>query len=315
MSMKRKNDRIVIIIVIVTILVLGYLIYFNIKKNTKVEINASIKETGNNYVVIIDDNSNEYKLNIDDNYEIGDRVNVILKNIKKGSPNTGEIVKIDTVSTSMDFSITDIPSDENLNNTNNNVNNKENIKQPTKETNSTDYNSNDNVSSNDTIISENKVNPETTIINYFNEFSNEVDSTNELKKTIKEKFVLVVDFLFYDGTIKDTTFKELSTNTKLKVLQIFLKIDSKIENKFPNYKQTISTTGNKVYTNAKNKALEIYFDLTTEICQNDPTLCETAKEGLSDLKTNFSLTWNFIKEITGIGISKLKSWYEIWKEI
>ena len=237
---------------------------------------SNVKEIGSNYVIIIDDNNNKYRLKLDNNYEIGDRVNIILKNIKKGTPNTGEIIKIDTVSTSMDFSITDVIENENSNNKDNKIPTNENIEQSNKETTSNNIDTNNNTIYNENIINNNNnEDPEIAVLNYFNDFSNEVDNSDSLKKTLKEKFVLVVDFLFYDGTIKNTTFKELSTKTKLKVLQIFLKIDNKIENKFPGYKETITTTGNKVYTNAKNKALEIYFDLTTDICSKDPELCKT----------------------------------------
>ena len=81
--------------------------------------------------------------------------------------------------------------------------------------------------------------------------------------------------------LKNNLFK------KLKILNLFLKIDHKIEKKFPNYKSNISTKGNKVYGNAKNKAIELYFDITTEACKNDKELCTTAKAGLKDLKNNF----------------------------
>ena len=126
---------------------------------------------------------------------------------------------------------------------------------------------------------------------------------------------MIVDFLFYDGEIKGRTFYELSNSTKLKVVEIFLKIDSKIDNKFPGYKESISATGNRIYTNVKAKAIGLYLDITTSICSNDPGLCETAKDGLKTLKESFSLTWDFIKEISGVGIDKLRRWYEVWKNV
>jgi len=298
--MKKKIDRVVIIIVIATIIVLGYLIFFNIKKNNQIEINATIKKTGSNYVIAVDDDNNEYLLNTTDNYNVGDKVNVVLKNIKKDSPITGDVVKIDTISKEVVFSISDeqedTTGDNSTNSTTTNNEQSSNISTQTENTNKSDES-------------------ETNIVNYFTNFSNEIDNTNDLKSSIKEKFVSIVDFLFYDEPINGTTFKELSTATKLKVLNLFLKIDHKIEEKFPNYKNTISSKGNKVYTNAKNKAIESYFDITTDVCQNDQELCNTAKEGLSDLKKNFSLTWDFIKEMSSAGISKLKNWYEIWREI
>ena len=58
MIMKKKTDLIVVLIIIATILVLGYLIFFNIKKNTKVEITASVKKTGTDYIIVVDEDDN-----------------------------------------------------------------------------------------------------------------------------------------------------------------------------------------------------------------------------------------------------------------
>lgn len=294
--MEKKYDKIVISIIITTILVLGYLIFFNIKKNKEEEIIATIKETGSNYVIAISEDKQEYLINTKNNYNIGDKINVTMKNIKKTSPIQGEIVKIDTISKTVEFTIKDEP-----------IKNEE----PPKE-NESETNINNNQEQH---IPQEQVATEEEIITYFNNVENEVNNSESFKESLKENFVTLVDFLFYDEEIKGRTFKELSNKTKLKVLEIFLKIDNKLDNKFPNYKEKISTAGNKVYTNVKTKAIETYLNLTTEICTNDPSLCESAKEGLRTLKESFSLTWDFIKEMSGVGLTKLKNWYEIWREI
>ena len=307
--MKKKNDYIVIVIVLATILVLGYLLYFNVKKNTEVEVEATIKETGLNYVIAVDEDDNEYKLKTDDTYEIGDRIKATVKNIKGKSPFSCEVVSIDTISKNIVSSITDISSDESLE-SNTKVDGSSNNRQETDLTTNKDNNINNDVNNEN-------LNPnDKSILDYFNNFYNEVINMDKenLKSTVKDKFVTLVDFIFYDGTISGRTYKELSATSKLKVLQLFLKIDHKIEEKIPGYKESISTTGNKVYTNAKDKALELYFDLTTNACSKDQNLCNTAKDGLRDLKESFSLTWSFIKEISGVGIRRLESWYKIWKE-
>ena len=221
-----------------------------------------------------------------------------MKNIKKTSPIQGEIVKIDTISKTVEFVITDEPIIKN-----------EEI------TNETKTEPNIDNSYKEQHTPQEQVATEEDIIAYFSNTENEVNNSTSFKDSLKEKFVTLVDFLFYDGEIKGKTFKELSNKTKLKVLEIFLKIDNKLDNKFPNYKENISNTGNKVYTNVKTKAIETYLNLTTEICTNDASLCESAKEGLRTLKESFSLTWDFIKEMSGVGLTKLKNWYEIWREI
>lgn len=83
------------------------------------------------------------------------------------------------------------------------------------------------------------------MISTLSEVENEVDAllqSNEknVQDKLKGIFITTVDFIFYDGEIKGVTFKELSEEAKQKVLQTVAAIDTKIENKFPNYKETIS---------------------------------------------------------------------------
>lgn len=292
--MKKKFNLKIFIIIFLAILVLAYLIFFNIKKNTKVEFEGYIKEVGV-YYVIVNDDINDYLLEISNRkYKVGDKVSVILKNVKNNTPVTGDIVEIHTLSKNVVFSITDDQNsqDNKLNNddeiiiTNNNIN--------------TEHN---DISKDDQVIS------------YFNNFSSEIDNSNSIKDSIKDKFVTVVDFLFYDGTIGNITFDELTISTKLKILETTLTIDKKIEDKFPGYKESITSTSNRVYTNVKSKSIETYLEITTTVCQNKQELCADAKDGLSKMKSSLGITWDFIKEISGIGLKKLKSWYEIWKEV
>lgn len=141
----------------------------------------------------------------------------------------------------------------------------------------------------------------------------EIPKSNAADK-LKNGFVTVIDFIFYDGEISGKTFAELSSSAKLKIIIAALKIDAKIEEYFPEYKEKISATSTKVYTNVKSKLITLYLDTTVKICNSNPTLCIDAKAGLQDLKDNFGLTWSFIKDISGVGITKLKNWYEVWKE-
>lgn len=304
--MNKKFNFKIIAIIVLTILVFIYLIFFNIKKNTKVEIEADIVRIGTNYVIAADHNDNEYLLNTNEEYNIGDKVNIVMKNVKKGTPCTGEIIKIDTLSRNVAFSITDEPPISNESSTpSDNTKDEEII-------NSTPNTSTENIT-NDKDISENSISTDEQIVTYFTNFESEVDQSSSLKDTIKEKFVTIVDFLFYDGKIGNKTFNELSNTTKLKVLEIALNIDQKIEKKFPGYKESISTNSKNIYTNIKGKIIQLYLDVTTNICNDNPELCNEAKIGLGNLKKSFSLTWDFVKETSGIGLEKLKSWYEVWK--
>lgn len=162
-------------------------------------------------------------------------------------------------------------------------------------------------------IKNNEINNEENIIQYFQDFDNELTNYNNndetLGKKIKSKFITCIDFIFYDKEINGITFKELTNKTKLKILEITMSIDSKIESKFPNYKEEINNT----YQNIKSKIIEKYLDTTTNICNEDKVLCNIAKKNFQSLKENFNITWNFIKNLIGSSTSKLKNWYEIWK--
>lgn len=149
---------------------------------------------------------------------------------------------------------------------------------------------------------------ENDVINYVSKIS-----TEEKNNSLKDGFVKVIDFIFYDGEIYGKTFKGLSNSAKIKIIAFALKIDSKIDEYFPGYKESISSTTNRIYTNLKNKLVTLYLDTTVVICNNNETLCADAKAGLTELKSSFGLTWDFIKDISGIGITKLKDWYEIWR--
>lgn len=154
-------------------------------------------------------------------------------------------------------------------------------------------------------------NADDVVLSYFDNANKSLDDVN-LREKGKEYFILITDFLFYDGKIKGYTFEELSTKTKLKVLQIALIIDKKINNYFPGYKEKISSTSNHLYTNVKEMIIAKYLEITTKICSSNSEACESAKRDFQDIKASFSITWDFIKNITGQGISNLKTWYEIY---
>lgn len=306
------NKRNIILVIIIFLLVLGSLaglFYFNMNKNKPLEVEATVKLIGNNYIIVEDSTGEEYSIDTNEEYNIGDRIDFVIKDIENDSnPKSGTIVKIDVISRNITFSITD-----------NNSNDKDNVNDNSSNTNDDKKNNTnkDNVETNSSEVITTSA-TDTEVIAYFTNLDNNLDNYNQDKsigKKLKEGFVTIVDFLFYDGEIKGKTFDELSNTAKIKVLQIAFSIDEKIDKYFPGYKDEISTTSKKIYTSVKSKATELYLNITTSICEKDATTCETAKEGLSNLKTNFSLTWDFIKDIGTTGLNKLKEWYEIWKTV
>ncbi len=134
----------------------------------------------------------------------------------------------------------------------------------------------------------------------------DINYTEKEKNHLKNAFITIVDFLFYDGTINGVTKDEITTKTKLNVLTFALKLDQQIEKIIPNYKETISTKTGLIYTNIKEKGVEMYLQITMKLCENNEPLCEDAKQGFHDMKTSFGISWNFIKNITQTGINNLK---------
>lgn len=185
---------------------------------------------------------------------------------------------------------------------NNGVSNKSDDKDEDK-----DIDSQDNNDSSEDIKNENDV------VQYFESNYNDINSNKvSIKDKAKEYFIDIVDFIFYDKEIKGYTFSELSDNAKIKVIALALKIDSKIEEYVPGYKNSISSNGNKIYTDVKERLVSSYLDLSVKICSNNEEGCNKAKDIFSDIKDNCKIGWSFIKKLVSDGGNKLKDWYEIY---
>lgn len=168
------------------------------------------------------------------------------------------------------------------------------------------------------------------VVEYINNVTNEVSELNsekslsqKTKESLKKTFITLTDFIFYDGTIKGKTFKELSSEAQEKVLELYEKLDSKIESVFPNYKEEIKDTSTKTYSKAKEKAKElkekiksIYIERVgedtyqkeMEIIENTKDkLVEKASPIISDVKDKAKETYTKTKD-------KLDKWYKNFKE-
>ena len=146
-------------------------------------------------------------------------------------------------------------------------------------------------------------------VQYFTSISNSND-----KGTIKQGFIKVVDFLFYDEPINGKRFSELKDEAKIRIMKVALTIDSKIDSYFPGYKETISNGDKKIYTNVKTRIVELYIKITTKICTNNRDLCENAKEDFESLKKSFGITLDFLKNLGKEELNKLKEWYADFRE-
>lgn len=168
--------------------------------------------------------------------------------------------------------------------------------------------SSNNSTSNSIVYTENDV------ISYFKNEENGISTYQEgvtFKEKAKNTFVTIVDFIFYDKEVKGHTFKELSNSAKLQVIKVAFSIDSKIEEYFPDYKETIKTK----YDNLKGKLASLYLEATASLCDSvGIDTCNQAKEDFNTMKNSFGFTWDLVKELAVNGKNKVKDFYESWRD-
>lgn len=153
-----------------------------------------------------------------------------------------------------------------------------------------------------------------------NTLKNIEESTQDenFKDKASSTFISIVDFLFYDGTIKGISFDELTEKGKEKVLEIGSKIDVKLEEKCPGYKETISNSTSKAYQKASEiikKGAKNINDFAKSalgdenyqaIIDAKDELAKYSKEALNFVTGTGSKVFNSTKE-------KLNEWYQNFK--
>lgn len=153
-----------------------------------------------------------------------------------------------------------------------------------------------------------------------NTLKNIEESTQDenFKDKASSTFISIVDFLFYDGTIKGISFDELTEKGKEKVLEIASKIDVKLEEKCPGYKEKISNNTSKAYQKASKiikKGAKNINDFAKSalgdenyqaIIDAKDELAKYSKEALNYVTGAGSKVFNNTKE-------KLNEWYQNFK--
>lgn len=191
-------------------------------------------------------------------------------------------------------------------------NNKEEIKNDRKLNDNENKNTikNDNYNEKDNIV----------IDELNNTLKNIEESTQDenFKDKASSTFISIVDFLFYDGTIKGISFDELTEKGKEKVLEISSKIDVKLEEKCPGYKEKISNSTSKAYQKASEiikKGAKNINDFAKSalgdenyqaIIDAKDELVKYSKESLNYVTGAGSKVFNNTKE-------KLNEWYQNFK--
>lgn len=153
-----------------------------------------------------------------------------------------------------------------------------------------------------------------------NTLKNIEESTQDenFKDKASSTFISIVDFLFYGGTIKGISFDELTEKGKEKVLEISSKIDVKLEEKCPGYKEKISNSTSKAYQKASKiikKGAKNINDFAKNalgdenyqaIIDAKDELVKYSKESLNYVTGAGSKVFNNTKE-------KLNEWYQNFK--
>lgn len=196
--------------------------------------------------------------------------------------------------------------------------NKEEIKINSKQ----NDNENKDISNNkDTIKNDNYNEKDNIVIDELNNTLNNIEKSTRdenFKDKASSTFISIVDFLFYDGTIKGISFDELTEKGKEKVLEISSKIDVKLEEKCPGYKETISNSTSKAYQKASEiikKGAKNINDFAKSaigdenyqaIIDAKDELVKYSKESLNYVTGAGSKVFNNTKE-------KLNEWYQNFK--
>lgn len=295
------------IIFVVTLLLIAGLTCFLIFKlrsddNSKIqndEFYAVVRESYAGYALVkpLDEDINYDVLSISvKDLKVGDIIRLKVKDIKEIYPPEAEVEEIEVLQTDK---ISELDPD---------------IKEEVT-TKITEQIKNDITTSQTTSVSKNGTtttkkkdikNADENVAAYFN---NEVNTADDKSKgTLKNAFIKVVDFIFYDKDINGYYFKDLTASAKLKVIGLALKLDNIIDSHFPGYKDELSSSYNK----AKDNLITLYLNLTSEFCKNNDSICESAKNDFSLLKESLNLSWDVIKNLAKSGTNKLKEWYEIF---
>lgn len=197
-------------------------------------------------------------------------------------------------------------------------NNKEEIKINSKP----NDNENKDISNNkDTIKNDNYNEKDNIVIDELNNTLKNIEESTQdenFKDKASSTFISIVDFLFYDGTIKGISFDELTEKGKEKVLEISSKIDVKLEEKCPGYKEKISNSTSKAYQKASEiikKGAKNVNDFAKSalgdenyqaIIDAKDELVKYSKESLNYVTGAGSKVFNNTKE-------KLNEWYQNFK--
>lgn len=177
------------------------------------------------------------------------------------------------------------------------------------------------IDSDDSAISEatyEETNKDEIVLKYYQDEETKIkrllnSNDKDMKQKVSEKVVTLVDFLFYDGEIKGITRTDISDETKNKLMNIIEKVDTKIEKRFPDYKEKISDKTSDALNFIKEKGtngIHKLDDYLNQKVDNYDEIKDVASSIISNTKDDF----NEVKDLAKSGFSKVKDYYENWRE-
>lgn len=298
------KKKIIFIVILLLIMTLTIFLIFKLRsddktKMTRNEFYAVVRESYAGYALVkpLDEDINYDILSISvKDLKVGDIIRLKVKDIKEIYPPEAEVEEIEVLQTDKISELDPDIKEEVTTKITEQIKNDITTSQTTER------------SKNGTTTTKKKdiKNADEEILAYFNNEVNTADTKS--KGTLKNAFIKVVDFIFYDKDINGYYFKDLTASAKLKVIGLALKLDNIIDSHFPGYKDELSSSYNK----AKDNLITLYLNLTSEFCKNNDSICESAKNDFSLLKESLNLSWDVIKNLAKSGTNKLKEWYEIF---
>ena len=298
------KKKIIFIVILLLIMTLTIFLIFKLRsddktKMTRNEFYAVVRESYAGYALVkpLDEDINYDILSISvKDLKVGDIIRLKVKDIKEIYPPEAEVEEIEVLQTDKISELDpDIKGEVTTKIT-------EQIKNDITTSQTTEGSKNGTTTTKKKDIK----NADEEVLAYFNNEVNTADTKS--KGTLKNAFIKVVDFIFYDKDINGYYFKDLTASAKLKVIGLALKLDNIIDSHFPGYKDELSSSYNK----AKDNLITLYLNLTSEFCKNNDSICKSAKNDFSLLKESLNLSWDVIKNLAKSGTNKLKEWYEIF---
>jgi len=158
---------------------------------------------------------------------------------------------------------------------------------------------------------------EENIIEYFEKLESQTTeilnskNVSNAKEKVSEFFINIIDFIFYDKEINGVKYDELTNDAKLEILKIAQRMDTSIENKFPNYKEKISSTSKDVYSKVSDKVkegIDYLGDKTEEKIGTDNY--NNLQDSYEDMKDSTKNAIDVVGDNVTMAKEKVKTWYE-----